>query len=194
MTEEERRQIAEDDENMKKILDNIQERCPVNIYNYDMDKDKDAKLVITGMYLMWIDQRELKELFKKYTLGFNNLKDTSVLFFDRHHILELMSILHGIFHFPILRQEIDDYYYDRWILKFARYIDELHNYCDLVDFINNMVNDLKEHNPKCDYKIFNRVRNILFNVWLIPYSKIDEIVKEAIAQYKKETEGEDNNG
>ena len=63
MTEEERRQIAEDDENMKKILDNIQERCPVNIYNYDMDKD--AKLVITGKYLMWIEQRELKELFKK---------------------------------------------------------------------------------------------------------------------------------
>lgn len=181
------KEILQENEDMQKFLNQIKERCPVNVYNYDTKEH--AKLIIAGKFLMYQNQIKLRELFNKYAID-NEVKDSSILFFDRHHITEVITVICGSLDFPLINIS-DDIYKERIILPIAEYLSTPHMYCDFIDYMMNFIKDLQER-FKFDNKIFERLRSIFVKVWFMPYNSLDAITKLAIEEYKKEIEGNKN--
>lgn len=190
-TTQDKSKMSQEEIDMQQFFNQIQEKCPVNIYNYGATEH--AKLIIVGKYLMCKNKIELKDIFNKYALK-DNVKNNSILFFDRHHIIELITIIGGALDTPaFINANNDVSYIEDILIKIANFISSIHTYKELIDYINNLINN-NIHNVyrSIDTKVIERLRAILYDIWFIPYSKLDNIAREAIDQYKKEM-GDNNN-
>lgn len=187
MDEKLKQEVLQNDNDMQKFLSRIKEKCPVNVYNYDTNEH--AKLIIAGKYLMCQNQVKLRELFNKYALD-SEVRDGSILFFDRHHITEVITVICGALDFPLINMP-DDMYRERNILPIAEYLSTPHMYCDFMDYMMNFIKSLQER-LRFDDKILERLRVIFIKIWFMPYSSLDAVTKLAIEEYKKEVEGDAN--
>lgn len=184
MEENIKKEVSQDEIDMQQFLNQIQEKCPVNIYNYGANEH--AKLIIVGKYLMCKNRVELKDIFSKYALD-NNVKNNSILFFDRHHIVELITIIGGALDIPAFNNTNNDVYIEGILIQIANFLSNVHTYEELTNYMNHFVNDnIHERYRTVDPKVLERLRSILYKIWFIPYSKLDDIAREAISQYKKE--------
>ena len=169
---------ADYDESMKIVLNNSPSK-KINITQNDV-------LFILGFNLMLRETSKIKYDFK-------DLNMSTVVFIENYHLLECISILSGAFHCAnlALQQTVD---YNKYIKQIMD-INNLIYYKDLiklsdnicVDFINNC-GHIENKETKSD--IIDRLRNLIRNIWFLPYTEID-LLKNAI---KKELSGDDNNG
>lgn len=184
-------EINNDNEMMKEFIKNIQAKCPVNIFNLDITQHPKSSLI--GMYLMCLSSDEINRELGKMAI-INNLSDNSILFFDRHHIIEICAIftgavsllrdantLNGTTNESIQNTSIIDF-----ITKIAEYISIPHKYTDISNFMSSAISSLSDELINYnDSKSFVRLRAIANKIWFVPYNNLDEITSMAKDQYEK---------
>lgn len=184
-------EINNDNEMMKEFIKNIQSKCPVNIFNLDITQHPKSSLI--GMYLMCLSSDEINKELGKMAIT-NNLSDGSILFFDRHHVIEICAIFTGAV--SLLRdantlngttnESIQNISIIDFITKIAEYISIPHKYTDISNFMSSAISSLSDELINYnDPKSFVRLRAIANKIWFVPYNNLDEITSMAKDQYEK---------
>lgn len=167
--------------NIENLINNIKSQPPVHIFNFDIEN----KQSIIGMYLMCHDANKLEEMLKKHAI-MDNIKDDTILFFDRRHAVEIASILYGAF--SVTKKYIPNIKLDTFIME--NFINILMNYTNYKQLITKYINGLPNNLPAEPYK---RLFIILKYICFIPYGVLDDMLKEAIDIFKKSQEKSDEN-
>lgn len=185
-------EINNDNEMMKEFIKNIQAKCPVNIFNLDITQHPKSSLI--GMYLMCLSSDEINKELNRMAI-INNLSDNSILFFDRHHIIELCAIFTGAVSLlqdgntlnnNTTNESIQNISIIDFLTKIAEYISVPHKYTDISNFMSSAISSLSDELINYnDPKSFVRLRAIANKIWFVPYNNLDEITSMAKDQYEK---------
>lgn len=162
---------------------NIMENRPVFVFDYNTDN----KQGILISYLLYLDYDILQEKIAKY-VSLEGITNDSVLFFDKRHIIELAQMYYGYFRIITCNNDDD-------VCRFCteKIIQKLYtpiNYKNLYSYMDAMCLDYLNQNTTT---IKDKVKFINKTIWFIPYSKIDELILEAVDIYEKENKEEGDN-
>ena len=163
--------------NFNKEFDNsIMENRPVFVFDYNTDN----KQGILISYLLYIDFEELQDKVSKY-VDFEGISNDSILLFDKRHIIELAQMYYG--YFRIITNGSNDELCKKRTEKIIKKLYNPISFIDLYSYMNAIcLNDI----GYCTDVIKDKVSFINKVIWFIPYSKIDELILEAIDIYEKE--------
>lgn len=166
--------INKENDALNDIINKIKQQSPVHIFNIDLEN----KQTIIGMYLMCSDTKTLETKLKESAIT-DDIKDNTLLFFDRRHAVEIASILYGAF--SIVKKYISDIKLDTYIME--NFIHVLMNYISYKDLMylyeyNLSTLDIPDEPKK-------RLSIILKYICFIPYGILDSMLEEAVEIYKK---------
>lgn len=175
--------INKENDALNDIINKIKQQSPVHIFNIDLEN----KQTIIGMYLMCNDNKILETKLKESAI-MDNIKDNTLLFFDRRHAVEIASILYGAF--SIIKKYIPDIKLDTYIME--NFIKILMNYVSYKDLMHLYEYNLDIINIPDELK--KRLLIILKYICFIPYGILDSMLEEAVKIYKKsQSESRNNN-
>lgn len=191
--EEIKNDIEMDNKVMDEFIKNIQSKCPVNILNPNITQHPKSSLV--GMYLMCLSPDDINNKISECSIT-TDLADESILFFDRHHVVELCAIFYGAIQFLMDKNNDpnrDNSNFIDMISSIASYISIPHTYNDLKNFMSSSISNISKNSPGIDPRIFARLKAISNKIWFVPYNKLDAIAMEAKELYDNETKSGDKN-
>lgn len=191
--EEIKNDIEMDNKVMDEFIKNIQSKCPVNILNPNITQHPKSSLI--GMYLMCLSPDDINNKVSEYSIT-TDLLDESILFFDRHHIVELCAIFYGAIQFLMDKNNDpnrDNSNFINMVSSIASYISIPHTYNDLKNFMSSSISNISKNSPGIDPRIFARLKAISNKIWFVPYNKLDAIAMEAKELYDNETKSGDKN-
>ena len=173
------------DQALNNALIKLREICPIHILNLDNITDH----MYVGKYLISLNKSNLNEIIQEYKEP-NELKETSIIFFDNRHIEEICKILYGVFYVYI--KENNDKIFN-FIFKIIKYLIEPHIYMDFKSGINNILEDFFNNNKyETPEEIKENIKIIFNHIWFIPFGAIDNIIKHIKEDFIKS--GGDLNG
>lgn len=169
-------EIQKENENMQEFLSKFKASCPV--YSFTVGAIANAAATIAGMYLICMDTNSIKTTIDKVALS-DNIEDHSILFFERHHISELCSILGGALQVIKNNRIIDESDIRDFVYELAKYISIPKEYSELLGFMGKHITDIMKKYPNASPEIFRRLKTIFDKIWFVPYNDIDNIAKQA---------------
>lgn len=172
-------------EDFEKLMNSIQVVCPV----YKLNLDNNTKQYVLGLYLMCFDENHIETILKDKAM-MDDVKNSTILFFDKHHIIELCNLFHGIFSILIDRKYISKEMENSYIASIASFINSPMVYNDYLNYCDNIYNTLTKNYSVMD-EIAIRIKTIMKYICFVSYSDLDELVKEAIDEYKKNNKEEE---
>lgn len=180
-------EIKKENEEMQEFLSNIKASCPV--YSYTVGKSANTSALIAGMYLICMDIDTIKDIVDKNALD-DNVEDCSILFFERHHISELCSVLEGCLQIIKNNKYIDDGDIKEFVYELTKYTSSPKQYSELIGFMGSQITDLMKRHPSVPPEVFKRLKIIFTKIWFVPYNKIDDIARQAANIVKEDDSNE----
>lgn len=175
---------------MQEFYNKIQSKCPVNIFNFSTIQHPKSSII--GIYLMCLTSEEIEKEIYKYAIT-EDIKDESILFFDRHHIIELGAIINGMMQILVENKFVDKYFINDRVTELIKFISNPCSYVELMNFVISIINKIRKQNENINPIVFTRMKSIMKNIWFIPYAKLDVIADDAKKMYdNKDNENGDN--
>lgn len=180
-------------EDYNKFLKQIKAGSPVHKINFTLESPN----AVVGMYL--ITMENLEEYLDK-VVDKADLNDNTLLVFESRHVVECCQIIYGCLNILKSINMINERYYRNGYIYeviIESVIDKLLSrpifYYDLVYKMNTVVNSyIKSDHSKESEKIYKKLLYIMRNIWFVPYGQIDEMANEAIEEFKKHCEDNEN--
>ena len=169
-------EIQKENEDMQEFLSKFKASCPV--YSFTVGAPTNMAATVAGMYLICLDVDTIKTTIDKVALA-DAIDNHSILFFERHHISELCSILDGALQIIKNNKGIDEGDIRDFVYELAKYISLPKQYSELLGFMGGHISDLMKQHPNTPPEIFRRLKAIFNKIWFVPYNDIDAIAKQA---------------
>lgn len=155
----------------------IKMRAPVNKLNMDLED----KFHVIGMSMLMDDKLE-----ENLKLDLNDLTDETILFIERHHLQEVVSIIDGLLaimqHSSIITEDTRMQYIDDLIYYSYGCNNGVQRY-SLFKVNLNKIRPLTAVNDLYTSKLTWLTKHI----WFAPYSELDRYYDTAVTAYKKDT-------
>ena len=166
--------------NIEELFNNIELVCPVFKLNF-YDNQKNC---LFGSILGTLTVNELEQYLGSEAM-MEDLNDTTILFFDRRHIIETISIMYGMSKILVDNNYISIDKLDAYILSSIETLyapirySAFKNIC--ADICESLINDHKV--PK---EYVDRMGVVMKYIWFIPYNKLDDISNTQLKRIKDE--------
>lgn len=170
-------------EEYNNFLKSIKCGSPVHKINFTLESPN----AVAGMYLITKGDNTVEYLNK--IADKTDLNGNTLLVFESRHVIECCQIIYGMLN---VLSGIAMYN-----LSYETFINEVIDtllakpsfYKTVINEITNIVDNLiRIDNTKESSLIFSNFLYIMRNIWFVPYGQIDEMAKEAIAEFEKHCE------
>lgn len=161
----------------------IMENRPVFVFDYNTDN----KQGILISYLLYLDIDTLQEKISKY-VSLEDISNDSIILFDKRHIIELAQMYYG--YFRIITFNNNDELCKSCTEKIIKKLYLPIKFKDLYSYMDAICLDYTKYDTNV---IKDKIQLINKTIWFIPYSKIDELILEAVDIYEKENKKEGDN-
>ena len=168
----------------------IKAGSPVHKINFTLE----CPNAVVGMYL--ITMEDAKSYIDK-AADEADLNDDTLLVFESRHVVECCQIIYGCI--SILKginlirynQNIIINHITNALLPAPLFYSNMVTEIDYI--IDSCIDAVAFNNYDNGEKILESFNHIMKNIWFVPYGKIDEMAKEAIEEFKKNTKDGENN-
>ena len=160
------------------ILPDVKVNSPVFRLNFNDDNH----MLLVGMYIITL--KDPGEFLKDY-IEMEGINNNSLLFFQLRYRFDIYSIIAGILKlFNTNIKAINEYIY-----MIDKNIHDCITYEDFLKFFDNIkLRNAVPNGIDIPEQLEVNYLNIMTMIWFIPYNKLDEILKLAIEEMKKQYE------
>lgn len=168
------------------FLKTIKSGSPVHKINFTLESSN----AVVGMYLITMEDAES---YINKRADYKDLNDNTLLVFESRHVVECCQIIYGCLN--ILKS------INMYRMEYKVFIDQIiDTLLSKPLFYDNAIKELANLTYNCivtddsnkALEIYKRFLYIMKSVWFIPYGRIDQMAEEAIKEFKKHTEDNNN--
>lgn len=158
----------------------IKGKSPANKINIE----KNNKLLMVGKYILCDDKEQNYDL--------SDLNENTIIFIDKHHMLECATIIYGAIELIYDNNNIKSTKINMRDLLSVIY-SFMDNGITYLDNINKLSHRIVNHIFKdTKYDIAKKLNNLIKNIWFLPYNEIDNIKNNIEQEYFNSIKGDNN--